>query len=66
MVTSKLQLTVPKAIADQFGIRPGDHLEWVAAGEAIHVIPGGKSNLREQATHLARQPPGKRAWRSRR
>ena len=25
-VTSKLQLTVPKAIADQYGIRPGDEL----------------------------------------
>jgi len=38
-VTSKLQLTVPKAIADQYGIRPGDALEFVAAGETIHLIP---------------------------
>ncbi len=37
-VTSKLQLTVPKAIADQFGIRPGDNLEWVPAGDAIRVV----------------------------
>ena len=36
-VTSKLQLTVPKAIADQYGIRPGDELEWVPAGEGIRV-----------------------------
>jgi AbrB family looped-hinge helix DNA binding protein len=36
-VTSKLQLTVPKAIADQYGIRPGDELEWVPAGESIRV-----------------------------
>jgi len=30
MVTSKLQLAVPKAIADQFGIEPGDelHMDW--------------------------------------
>ena len=41
-VTSKLQLTVPKAIADQYGIRPGDELQWIAAGEAIRVIPAGK------------------------
>jgi len=47
-VTSKLQLTVPKAIADQYGIRPGDELQWIAAGEAIHVIPGGRNNLTEQ------------------
>ena len=41
-VTSKLQLTVPKAIADQYGIRPGDELQWIAAGEAIRVIPAEK------------------------
>ena len=38
-MTSKLQLTVPKVIADQYGIRPGDDVEWVAAGEVIRVIP---------------------------
>src|SRR5436309_589502 len=38
-VTSKLQLTVPKAIADQYGIRPGDELEWLPAGDVIRVIP---------------------------
>ncbi len=42
-VTSKLQLTVPKAIADQYGIRPGDQLDWVAAGETIRVIPRNRS-----------------------
>ena len=47
-VTSKLQLTVPKAIADQYGIRPGDELQWIAAGEAIRVIPAGKNNRNEQ------------------
>ena len=36
-MTSKLQLTVPKKIADQYGIRPGDELEWVAAGDGIRV-----------------------------
>ena len=38
-VTSKLQLTLPKAIADHFGIRPGDDLKWEAAGDAIRVVP---------------------------
>ena len=42
-VTSKLQLTVPKAIADQYGIRPGDELEWVPAGETIRVVPVGRT-----------------------
>jgi AbrB family looped-hinge helix DNA binding protein len=38
-VTSKLQVTLPKAIAEQFGIRPGDEIQWVAAGDSIRVLP---------------------------
>jgi AbrB family looped-hinge helix DNA binding protein len=38
-VTSKLQITLPKAIADQYGIRPGDDIEWIPAGDTIRVIP---------------------------
>jgi bifunctional DNA-binding transcriptional regulator/antitoxin component of YhaV-PrlF toxin-antitoxin module len=37
-VTSKLQLTLPKAIADRYKIRPGDDLEWLPAGDAIRVV----------------------------
>jgi AbrB family looped-hinge helix DNA binding protein len=38
-VTSKLQLTIPKAIADRYKIRPGDELEWLPAGDVIRVFP---------------------------
>lgn len=38
-VTSKLQVTVPRVIADRFGIRPGDDIEWRAEGNAIRVLP---------------------------
>jgi len=38
-VTSKLQVTVPKVIAERYGIRPGDEIDWVAAGDAIRVVP---------------------------
>jgi AbrB family looped-hinge helix DNA binding protein len=41
-VTSKYQVTLPKAIADQYQIRPGDDIDWVAAGDIIRVIPPGK------------------------
>jgi bifunctional DNA-binding transcriptional regulator/antitoxin component of YhaV-PrlF toxin-antitoxin module len=37
-VTSKLQLTVPKAIAEHYKIRPGDELDWLPAGETIRVV----------------------------
>ena len=39
-VTSKFQVTVPKSIADQYRIRPGDEIEWIPAGDAIRVVPG--------------------------
>jgi bifunctional DNA-binding transcriptional regulator/antitoxin component of YhaV-PrlF toxin-antitoxin module len=52
-VTSKLQLTVPKAIADQYGIRPGDNLQWVPAGEVIRVIPSRRSRKQEQFLTIA-------------
>ena len=38
-VTSKLQVTLPKAIAQAHGIRPGDEIEWASAGETIRVQP---------------------------
>ncbi len=34
-VTSKLQVTIPKVIAEQYGIKPGDEIEFVPAGEVI-------------------------------
>lgn len=46
-VTSKLQVTIPKVLADRFGIHPGDELEWVEAGEAIRVELASRSNLSE-------------------
>ncbi len=38
-VTSKLQVTIPKAIADAYGIAPGDEIEFRPAGEVIRVVP---------------------------
>jgi AbrB family looped-hinge helix DNA binding protein len=47
-VTTKLQVTVPKAIADQYGIRPGDELNWVAAGDSIRVARAGRDGTEEK------------------
>lgn len=38
-VTSKLQITIPKALAERFGVHPGDEIEWSAAEESIRIIP---------------------------
>jgi bifunctional DNA-binding transcriptional regulator/antitoxin component of YhaV-PrlF toxin-antitoxin module len=66
-VTSKYQVTVPRAIADQYHIRPGDDIDWLPAGEVIRVIPAGKQadgedresalRLFDQATERHRMRP---------
>ena len=70
-VTSKLQLTVPKAIADKYGIRPGDELDWVAAGDSIRPPQtaqgppwrrGGRGRAAEIVSPDAGSPEGARSW----
>src|SRR5260370_24550045 len=46
-VTSKYQVTVPKKIAELYGIHPGDDIDWVPAGEVIRVIPPAKQVVPE-------------------
>ena len=38
-VTGKLQITLPKRLAEDYGIRVGDEVEIVAAGASIAIIP---------------------------
>lgn len=38
-VTGKFQITLPKRLVDSYGIRVGDDVEIVAAGESIAIIP---------------------------
>lgn len=76
-VTSKLQVTLPKALAEQFHIRPGDEIEWRAAGNAIRIEPAGlreplsveeRLRLFDEATRRVRRrrwkgkPPKDRGW----
>ena len=53
-VTSKCQVTVPKAIAERYSIRPGDHIDWQPAGDVIRVIPSKKQSSRKA---LSREIP---------
>jgi len=41
-VTSKRQVTVPKDLAERYGIEPGADIDWQAAGDVIRVIPPGR------------------------
>ncbi len=38
-MTSKLQVTIPKAIADRYRIKPGDDVLWVASGDTARLVP---------------------------
>ena len=69
-VTSKLQVTVPKAVADRFGIRPGDDIEWVVDGTSIRVIRAADRRPLSVADRLkvfdeatARQQSRNQMWR---
>ena len=77
-VTSKLQVTIPKVIAGEYGIEPGDEIEFHAAGDVIRVLPprrrhGARLSLDERSTarqqeREKRMPrraesPDERGWR---
>jgi AbrB family looped-hinge helix DNA binding protein len=50
-VTSKLQVTIPKALADQLEIRQGDEIEWIAGGDALrlrHSRSGSRDSVEER------------------
>jgi AbrB family looped-hinge helix DNA binding protein len=38
-VTGKFQITLPKRLVDAFGIRVGDEVELIAAGDGIRIVP---------------------------
>lgn len=41
-ITSKLQVTVPKSVADQYQLKPGDDIVFEGAGDVIRVVPPGR------------------------
>lgn len=36
-ITAKYQLTIPRAIAQSVGLKPGDPVTWEAAGDAVRL-----------------------------
>lgn len=38
-MTSKRQVTLPKELAEEYGIAPGDEIDWERAGDSIRVVP---------------------------
>lgn len=74
-VTSKFQVALPKVITDQYGIHPGDEIDWKPARDVIRVIPSSRRQqpqdrdsrvrLFDQATDRHRRRPSPEAPRSR-
>jgi AbrB family looped-hinge helix DNA binding protein len=72
-VTSKLQVTVPKAVADRLGIRPGDDLTWHVEGDSARVTRAWSEPRRSLTDRLKifdeatrRQDERNRAWKRKR
>ena len=52
-VTSKLQVTLPKAIADRYGVAPGSDLVFEPAGDSIRVLVAREGGLVQTGASLA-------------
>jgi AbrB family looped-hinge helix DNA binding protein len=74
-VTSRYQVSIPKALADQLGVRPGDEVEWQVVGNEFRVRPAKESLSVEErlkrfdettkriaAYHKGRRLKGSRDW----
>jgi AbrB family looped-hinge helix DNA binding protein len=60
-VTSKLQVTIPKAIAVKYGIRPGDQVVWEETPRGVTMIripPGGEGRVGEGSVSARYVGPG--------
>ena len=55
--TSKLQVTVPKAIAQRYGIQPGDDIRFEESGEVTRVVPADAADALPEAEELMAQFP---------
>ena len=38
-ITSKYQVSIPKTLAEQLAIKPGDDIEWRLAGDELRITP---------------------------
>ena len=52
-VTSKLQVTIPKVLAEKYGIEPGAEIVWSPLADSIRLAPQGKQAKRDIATRLS-------------
>jgi AbrB family looped-hinge helix DNA binding protein len=51
-VTSKLQVTIPKAVAEAHGIKPGSEIRFESAGDAIRVTTVREEGVKYETSPL--------------
>lgn len=52
-MTSKRRITIPKALAEEYGIRPGDDLTFLPTGDGIRLLTERRTALSpEERLHL--------------
>ena len=71
-VTSELTVTIPKAIAERYGIVPGDEVEFVPEGPSIRLVPAAAAErpldvaerlrLFDESVERQRTRQDERAW----
>jgi AbrB family looped-hinge helix DNA binding protein len=52
-VTSKYQVSIPKALADRLELKPGDEIDWTLAGTELRVRPSRQSQVLSVERRLA-------------
>jgi AbrB family looped-hinge helix DNA binding protein len=59
-ITSKGQVTIPKALRDEYGLWPGTEVEFVVEGGQVKVrkLEGGRTRGEEIVAHLRRASGG--------
>jgi AbrB family looped-hinge helix DNA binding protein len=53
-ITSKGQVTIPKAMRDRFGLRPETEVEFIAENNALRLVRAPKSRRGENLTKKMR------------
>ncbi|HJW95791.1 MAG TPA: AbrB/MazE/SpoVT family DNA-binding domain-containing protein [Thermoanaerobaculia bacterium] len=53
-VTSKYQVSIPKTLAEQLAIKPGDDIQWRVAGDELRISPARPKQRLSREERLAR------------
>ncbi len=64
-ITSKGQVTIPKAVRDKLGVGPGSNVGFEEEGDRIILVPRENDDARKAAEHMIRhlQEMGRKAKR---